>query len=85
MPKPKDKKLNIKERNLGQFKALGLYYPDSNKIEIDPRLDSEEYLTVLIHELLHMAQPELTEEAVTRVSEMLGKGVWQQGFRRIKD
>ncbi len=85
MPKKKEQKLDIKERNLGQHKALGLYWPESDRIEIDPRLNAREYLYVLIHELTHKTMPEMTEEAVVRVSEVISKGVWQQGFRRIKD
>ena len=82
---PKEKDLNIKERHLGRNQAYGMYYTATNKIEIDPRLKAREYLYVLIHELTHMALPEANEEGVTRISELVSKGVWQQGFRRIKE
>ena len=85
MPKSKEDKLDINERNLGKHKALGLFWPSSQKIEIDPRLNAKEYLYVLIHELTHMALPEVSEEGVERISDIIAKGVWQQGFRKIKD
>ena len=51
----------------------------------DTRLDSKQYLYVLLHELLHKALPECTEDGIIRISELLSKGVWQQGFRRLKE
>jgi len=80
-----NKKLNIKERNLGRHKAWGLFYNASKKIEIDPKQSSRHYLYVLIHELLHMALSETTEEGVIRIAKLVARGVWQQKYRRLKD
>jgi hypothetical protein len=78
-----NKKLDISERKLGRHKALGLFWVSNKKIEMDPRLKAKKYLHVLVHELLHKSQEELTEEGVERVSKIIAKGVWQQGYRRI--
>lgn len=86
--KPKkhgNKKLNITERHLGRHSAWGMFWNASQKIEMDPRQASKQYLYVLIHELLHMALPETTEEGVIRIAKLVAKGVWQQKYRRIKD
>jgi hypothetical protein len=40
-------------------------------------------LDTLIHEVLHLAKPDLTEEEVIRVSNILAKQVWRCGYRRI--
>lgn len=80
----KEQPLNIVERKLGNHKAAGLYWSSSDKIEIDPRLDSRQYLYVLTHELLHKALPDCSEEEIIRISELVSKGIWQQDFRRIK-
>lgn len=85
MSKIKDAKLNIKERHLGKHKALGLYWESTNSIEIDPRLTAKEYLYVLTHELTHMSMPEATEDTVIKISKIISKGIWQQGFRRVKE
>ena len=77
-----NKKLIIKERKLGQHKAWGLFWHASKKIEIDPNQLSKHYLYVLVHELLHMTFPELTEDGVIRAAKIITKGVWQQGYRR---
>ena len=69
-----EKKLNITERKLGQRKAWGLYYHGDDKIEIDPRQKQKQYLHVLIHELLHMAFNELSEEGVERAADVICTG-----------
>ncbi len=80
----KNRRLDITERKLGRHKALGLFYPGCEKIEIDPTLLSRKYLYVLVHELLHMAFPDLSEEGVIRSAKVVAKGVWQQGYRRLQ-
>jgi hypothetical protein len=79
-----NKKLNISERRLGRHQAWGMFWEAAKKIEIDPNQSSRHYLYVLVHELLHMALPEATEDGVIRIAKLVAKGVWQQGFRRIK-
>jgi len=79
-----NKKFNITERKLGRHRAWGMYYRKENKIEIDPTQLSRHYLYVLVHELTHMAFPELNENGVIRASKIISKGVWQQGFRRMQ-
>lgn len=77
-------KLKISERKLGRYNAHGVFWCDDGSIEIDPRLKPRKYLYVLIHELLHKAQPELSEEEVIRIGHLVSKGVWQQHYRRIQ-
>lgn len=78
-------KISIKERKLGREKAWGQCWKDGiPKIEIDPRLKSRRYLTILIHELLHACCPEMSETEVDRVSARIGKYLWLQRFRRIE-
>jgi hypothetical protein len=80
-----NRKLDIREVKLGRHAAWGRFHHTSKKIEIDPRQLSKHYLYVLIHELMHMAFPELTEDGVIRAAKLVAKGVWQQGFRRLKE
>lgn len=75
------KKVEIIERKLGREKALGQAWDDL--VEIDPRQCSKEYLDTAIHELLHIAQPELSESRIIRVSRLISSKLWKLGFRRI--
>jgi hypothetical protein len=75
------KKVEIIERKLGRERALGQAWDDL--VEIDPRQCSKEYLDTAIHELLHVAQPELSESKVVRVSRLISSKLWKLGFRRI--
>lgn len=75
------KKVEIIERKLGREKALGQAWNDL--VEIDPRQDPKEYLDTAIHELLHIAQPELSESKVVQISRLISSKLWKLGFRRI--
>lgn len=56
-------------RPLGRENAIGLAYPDQMLIEIDPRWDDLTTASVLVHEYLHKALPDLTEEKVDQMGE----------------
>ena len=73
----RNKKLFISERKLGRHNAYGLFWHKTRKIEVDPRLKSEKYLYVLIHELLHLCFPNMSETRVKKVGKIIAKGVWQ--------
>ena len=54
---------------------------EAGKIVIDPRQTPYEMLDTLIHESLHEAQPEITEEGICRISRLLSKILWREGCR----
>lgn len=76
--------VTVTNRKLRREGALGLAWfdPDCSLIEIDPRLSDRRRLTVLIHEALHIAFPDLAETVVDRKSAMIAKLVHQDGYRR---
>ena len=82
MPKQR-KKLKIREKKLGRNRSWGLYYHGENLIEIEERMKSKHYLSVLVHELLHHIFPWMSENMVSRAAPKIAKGIWQQGYRRI--
>jgi len=72
-----------KEKKLGRLGAWGLCY-DDGQIEIDPRLESKDYLDTLIHEMLHHHFPELEEEDVEMIATKMAKELWKANYRKIK-
>jgi hypothetical protein len=76
------KKVKIVERKLGQERAWGTS-DEKGLIELDPRLPEADRLTILVHEALHVAGPELTEEQVCRLGKAVGPIIWGQGYRRV--
>lgn len=54
----------------------------AGKILCDPRQSEYELLDTLIHETLHEAQPEITEEGIERISRLLSRLLWREGFRK---
>ena len=82
--------INVRERNLGREKAMGLahfdYYGENkNLIEVDPRQNSMDYLDTLIHEALHVMFPDMSEAEVVKHSSRFARLVWRQGYRRNQD
>lgn len=79
--KPKRKRIKVVEKKLGQERAWGTS-DATGLIELDERLSEADRLTVLVHEGIHVADPELTEEQVCRLGKVLGPLLWSQGYRR---
>lgn len=77
------KGIKVKYRKLGRERAMGQAYADG-LIEIDPRQGQKSTLNTLIHELLHLLEPEWSESKVVRVSGTLTKYIWLGRFRRLE-
>jgi len=80
--KVKEPKITIIERKLGREKAVGQSYKDDGLIEIDPRQDSFNYMETVIHEIMHVLFPALSETEITKKSHKLAKELWKIHFRR---
>ena len=78
------RKIQVVERPLGREKALGLAWVGENKIEIDGRLKSKQYLNVLIHEMLHIYNPNWSETRVDQTANEMSSVIWAKNYRRIK-
>jgi hypothetical protein len=74
--------IKIIYRKLGKEQAYGIASSDGI-IEIDSRLKSKKHLEVLIHEVMHILQPEDSEEEIIEKSITLTKILWKENYRRI--
>lgn len=72
----------VVHRKLGREKAWGLAYKHSRVIHIDSRLKGKKYLTICLHELLHIYFPELSETKVDETSKGISEDLWKLKFRR---
>lgn len=75
-------RIKIVYRKLGREQAYGVASSDG-VVEIDSRIRSKKHLEVLIHEVLHILQPEDSEEEIVKKSVTLTKILWKEGYRRI--
>jgi Zn-dependent peptidase ImmA (M78 family) len=73
------KTIKIVEKNI---KAYGYAYPEKNLIEISPKQTESQYLDTLIHELLHILNPEECETKVLKDASVIRYHLWKQGYRR---
>ena len=77
-------KIKVVDKLLGRQKAVGQAYSDARVIEIDPRQTSKNYLDTLIHELLHVYNPEWSENKVSKTANEITDIIWKKNYRRIK-
>lgn len=78
-------RVRIMEKRLGRERALGQAWQGDNVVEIDPRQCESERLDTLIHELLHLMEPEWSEEKVEEVANWMSRILWRQGYRRVRE
>jgi hypothetical protein len=77
------KTLSIPKITVTVGKLMGVAQGDGSII-IDPRQCEKEMLATAIHEGLHVAFPELSEDEVIRAERIIAQVPWQLGFRLKK-
>lgn len=75
--------MKIVFKKLGREKAWGSANLADNTIEIDPRLKGRKHLEILIHEAMHIMNPEWLESKVVQQSKRLTQLLWKQHFRKV--
>jgi hypothetical protein len=76
----KKKPISVKFGKLGKHKADGLAYIENRKILIDMRLTGVELLETILHEVAHVQQPDLSEEAILEYSKETADILWKIGY-----
>lgn len=79
--------MRVKYRKLGRegrYGAYGLADAANETIELDPRMKKITHLRVLIHEALHVLNPDWSETKVDKHSRKLARLVWNQKYRRVE-
>lgn len=76
-------RIKVRYRKLGKEQALGLAYQNKNLIEIDSRLKGKRLLTTLVHEILHIQNPDWSENKVEVQSKGMADVLWKQHFRKV--
>lgn len=82
---PRQRRVKVVERKLWREKCVGTADKSEFTIEIDPRQKSKAYLDTLIHEMLHLYNPDWSEGKVAEVATEMTRVVWSMNFRRIKN
>ena len=83
-PKRPGKKVRVIRRKLGREKADGICFFDG-KVHVDERLSGIRLLETLIHELLHLEFPQISEDAVEEASKSIGTTIYDDKWRRIEE
>lgn len=84
LQKPKRQKpIKVVYKKLGRQRANGLAHVKDRVIVIDETLRGKKLGEILLHETIHVAHPEMSEEEVIRTSVMQINVLWQQGWRPV--
>lgn len=75
--------MKVVYRKLGKEKAWGQAHVDTNTIEIDPRLRGRKKMEILIHEAIHILNPEMSETKVLEQGRKIANLLWKQHFRQV--
>lgn len=75
--------MKVVYRKLGKERAWGQAHTDSNTIEIDPRLKGRKKMEILIHEALHILNPDMSETKVLEQGRKIANLLWKQHFRQV--
>jgi hypothetical protein len=78
-------KVKVTHRKLGQDRVHGWAHLGLNHIELDSRLKGRRHLLYLVHEMLHLLNPDWSESKVVKQSRELTKLLWEQNYRRIEN
>lgn len=79
------RRIKIIERKLGRERAIGQATHGEDKIEIDPRHPrSRDRLDTVVHEVIHLIAPHLSEEVVIAHAATLSDTLWRDGWRRVE-
>jgi len=79
MPKP----FKVIRRRLGRERAAGQAVFGDGLVEIDPRESPYEQLDTIIHESIHLLDPEMSEEQVDAWARKISITLWRQKYRRV--
>ena len=77
------RKISVVHKKLGRERAWGFVEDGSSVIHIDERLRGYNYILYLIHEALHVIEPEWSETRVRKESSRLAKLLWDNNIRWV--
>lgn len=86
MPRMKKPKV-IKKKNL-KYGGLPVWgtakYSTNPIIELDAKLKGFEHLTILCHEALHIAYPQMGEKRIRQGAKVIAATIWSQNYRMFE-
>ncbi len=86
MPRHRRKDIKLVFRKLGREKNWGQAWQDGSLlIEVEPSQREEKLMRVIVHEALHVCYPKLSEFAVDRAANKIGRLLWKTGYRRVRE
>ena len=76
--------IRLRDRKLGRERAMGMaHYGKVPLVEIDPLLGQKDRLSTLVHEIIHIVFPTLSESQTIQVELRIAAVLWRDGWRRL--
>jgi len=77
-------RIKLEDKKLGRERNDGQAIFADKKIEIDPRLSTKSRLNIVLHEGIHILDPNLPELKVRAYANRLSDLLWRDRWRRIE-
>jgi hypothetical protein len=77
-------RIKLEDKKLGRERNDGQAIFADKKIEIDPRLSVKARLNIVLHEGIHILDPNLPELKVRAYANRLSDLLWRDRWRRIE-
>jgi hypothetical protein len=77
-------RIKLEDKKLGRERNDGQAIFADKKIEIDPRLSTKARLNIVLHEGIHILDPNLPELKVRAYANRLSDLLWRDRWRRIE-
>jgi hypothetical protein len=77
-------RIKLEDKKLGRERNDGQAIFADKKIEIDPRLSVKSRLNIVLHEGIHILDPNLPELKVRAYANRLSDLLWRDRWRRIE-
>jgi hypothetical protein len=74
--------MKVIHRKLGREHAYGQALLGENTIEIDSKLKKRKHLEIMIHEIMHILNPKMSETQVLKQSKKMAMVLWKEGYRQ---
>ena len=77
-------RIKLEDKKLGRERNDGQAIFADKKIEIDPRLSTKSRLNIVLHEGIHILDPNLPELKVRAYANRVSDLLWRDRWRRIE-
>lgn len=79
----KKKNIRVVEADLSREDVWGWAYHGLNLVELEKTMNGKQRLSILVHELAHLAFPKASESQIRKAEQIIGGTLWKENYRKV--